>query len=407
MVCATPSRALDAELHAALGPPISRPFLVGGPADEALGLRGRLGGGYLVESASHEAEPAWLVHGARRETRPVAVVVLDVALARSRGIEAILQSIWTADPHVEVVLYAAPGDPIPQGIVREADEGGQVVVLRRPVDPVDLVLAVGSAAGRWSLREQLADASGGQFAVAAALQMLRPDPAAGEVAEALSDLGLALDEPTERVLDGVELMRDALESYARLVREYRRILSAPHTASGEVRAALRDAEAAVDFEWLDQNADSFPDAVADAVATIRASARALRHLATRHANGLVYFDVNASVEDALALLRSGSQLPLEVHTDLRPVPHAHCPVADLTELLREAIGRAAEGAVRRGGRRLVVTTRRKDHEVVVEIGSEPDSAASPRRALDGPIALGADRPIRIRLPAQPAASWPV
>lgn len=401
VVCATGSRQLHEEISAALSPPVSRPFLVGGACEPALSLRSRLGGGYVVESAIHGAELAWLVLGARRETQPVAVVILDGALKGSSSIEPSLLALWSTDPHVEVVLLAAVGEAIPRGIVREADEGGQVVVLRKPFEPVDLVLAVGSAAGRWSLREQLADAGRGSFAAKSALQALRPDPASAQSAAALGQLGLTLDEPTSRIMDGVYLMRDALDSYAALASQYRRVLATACAHRPDLRRERHAIEAAADLPWLEQSGDSLVDSVGDAVDYVHTVAHALRHLATQPHVHVGYSDVNASIHAAVQDVRSGPDPHVEILTDLREVPAAHCPVEDLRGLLRDAIARAAQSAATRGGRRVVVTTRRNSCEVLVEIGSEPAEAAL---AANGPR-IDRPRPIRIRLPIEPTTSW--
>jgi hypothetical protein len=401
VVCATASRSLHEEISAALGPPVSRPFLVGGACEPELSLRSRLGGGYIVESATHGAEPAWLVLGARRQTQPVAVVILDGSLNGSRGLESSLRGIWTADPHVEVVLLAAPEDAIPRGIVREADEGGQVVVLRTPVQPVDLVLAVGSAAGRWSLREQLADAGRGSFAVKSALRMFRPDPVSASAAAGLGQLGLTLDEPTTRILDSVQLMRDALDSYAAAAAQYRRLLATACAQRPDLRAEVHAIEAAADLPWLEQHSESLVDSVSDAVDYVRTTAEALRLLATQAAAGVGYSDVNASIHAAVQDVRGGPEARVEILTDLREIPPAHCPVSDLRGLLRDAIARTAQSAATRGGRRVVITTRRNSCEVLVEIGSEPsDTTLSPVQS-----ATPRARPIRIRLPIEPTTSW--
>ncbi|MEZ4265884.1 MAG: hypothetical protein R3F39_05860 [Myxococcota bacterium] len=408
VVCATASQQLRDEISAALSPPISRPFLVGGHCEPALGLRSRLGGGYTVEWAAHGAEPAWLVLGARRDTLPVAVVVLDAAFKGSGGVEATLRALWSADPHLEVVLYASPGDPIPPGIVREADEGGQVVVLRQPVEPIDLVLAVGSAAGRWSLREQLAETGRGRFAVQAALQLFRPGPEASRAAASLADIGLALEGPTERILDGAYLLRDALESYGTLTAAYRSALALACADKPHLRRQARAAEEACDLAWLSQSQGGFVDAIADSIDYVRTAAHALKLLASQPHGATGYSDVNASIAAAVQDIRDGSERgdrDVEILTDLREVPAAHCPVLDLRALLRDAIHRTADTASSRGGRRVVVTTRRNSSEVVVEIGSESaDSMPSSDPATTRTTAERS-RPIRIRLPIEPTTSW--
>ncbi|MCB9730042.1 MAG: hypothetical protein H6746_16350 [Deltaproteobacteria bacterium] len=395
VLCATDSRPLWDSVSAILRPAVSRPYLVGTGAEPTPEFRGRLGGGYKLDWAAHGEEPVWLVHSARSTSQPVAVVVLDSSFRGSGGVEQSLRALWNADPHVEVVLYAEDDAHVPHGMVRDADEGGQLVVVRRSAPPEDLVLAVGSAAGRWSLRQQLTEAGRGSSAVQAALQMFRPRAEDIRAASGLADLDITLDGPTERILDGVHLMRDALESYEELVDCYRKLVADSCQDRADLRAQARQAEAVADLPWLRQSSDSFVESMADAVDYVRTAGRALRHLATHPEARAARFDVNASISAAIQDLRESDAGMVDIVARLQDVPAVHCPVEDLQELLREVIGRAAHGVARRGGRRLVVTTRRGADNVVVELEPDlPEQRASGRSE--------AHRRFRIRLPVEPA-----
>ncbi len=107
--------------------------------------------GFDLKSAMQGEAGAGMVAQACRAGRPYALAFVDMRMPPGwNGVQTI-QEIWRHDPRVEVVICTAFSDHSWQALFAELGNPEQLLILKKPFDPVEVMQLAASLTCKWSL----------------------------------------------------------------------------------------------------------------------------------------------------------------------------------------------------------------------------------------------------------------
>lgn len=103
-----------------------------------------------VSCASCGKDGVALVERSMQEARPYAMAFVDMRMPPGiDGVETTRQ-IWAIDPRVQIVLCTAYSDYTLSDIIRELGTTDQLLILRKPFDPIEMALLAISQTQKWN-----------------------------------------------------------------------------------------------------------------------------------------------------------------------------------------------------------------------------------------------------------------
>ena len=107
--------------------------------------------GFELTTATQGEEGIELVARARKEDRPFALTFVDVRMPP--GIDGIrtIQKLWKEDPDLQVVICTAYADYSFEQIVQELGSTDQLLILKKPFDPVEVRQLAGALTEKWNV----------------------------------------------------------------------------------------------------------------------------------------------------------------------------------------------------------------------------------------------------------------
>lgn len=110
--------------------------------------------GYTVDSATQGQEGLLLLQQARDTDQPYALAFIDIRMPPGwDGVETISR-LWEVDPDLQVVICTAFSDYNWNGIERHLGLSGNLVILKKPFDPVEVIQLTSALADKWSSTRQ-------------------------------------------------------------------------------------------------------------------------------------------------------------------------------------------------------------------------------------------------------------
>ena len=111
--------------------------------------------GFDVDCASQGQEGVELVKKALAEGRPYAVAFVDVRMPPGwNGIETI-RHIWQVDPDVQITIVTAYSDYSWEDVTRELGDTGQLQLLKKPFESIELLSITSSLSRKWDLMRRM------------------------------------------------------------------------------------------------------------------------------------------------------------------------------------------------------------------------------------------------------------
>jgi len=109
---------------------------------------------FRMDSARQGQEGLAKVQGALREGDPYPVAFVDMRMPPGwDGLETV-RRLWEVDPNLEVVICTAYSDYSWEEITRRLGTSDQLLILKKPFDPVEVSQLAASLTSKWALKRQ-------------------------------------------------------------------------------------------------------------------------------------------------------------------------------------------------------------------------------------------------------------
>jgi two-component system NtrC family sensor kinase len=354
-----------------------------GPLDSLDALAASLGAAPAKPPPRHKL-PSYQVHYALQgleavalherlcgQGRPVAVAFVDIQMPPGiDGIETVSR-LWRVQPDLEVVLCTAYSDYSWHSILDRLDRRDQLVILRKPFDPIEVRQLAACLSEKWSRGRALAQRMDEleievRREVQRRLQLeLRDIQKFEELGKLAAGVAHEINSPMQYIQMSVDFVGQSLADVADILATDQPDLDAARAMIAELPAAVEDARTGV-----------------RRVTKIVRSVRDYAH--TRRAATLEVVDVNAQIQVVAELVRAQFRHELDIQLELADTPGIVGDTDELSRALLNIMLNAAQAiqSTRQGGRRGQITVRATGKGDGVEIEIEDTGRGIPREHWD-------------------------
>ena len=113
--------------------------------------------GFVIDSAHQGAEGLELVRRAQQQGRPYAMAIVDMRMPPGwDGVETI-EHLWREQPELQIVICTAYSDHSWLDIVARLGTSHNLLVLKKPFEPIELLQLAHTLTQKWSLQRQVAE----------------------------------------------------------------------------------------------------------------------------------------------------------------------------------------------------------------------------------------------------------
>jgi signal transduction histidine kinase len=183
-----------------------------------------------------------------------------------------------------------------------------------------------------------------------------------------------INTPAQYVGDGVHFLKEAFESYQRLVVPYQRAVEVLATAGGHeaLLGEIRKIEEEIDLVYLDANVPGSFESCHDGISRITTIVRAMKEFAHPDQREKGDANLNQALRTTLAVAKNEYKYVADVTTELGDLPPVLCHVGDLNQVFLNLIVNAAHaiGDVvgKSGGKGTIrITTSQEGDSVRIDI----------------------------------------
>lgn len=336
------------------------------------------GYGAHVDVASTGRDACAMVTTAAAERRPYSVLVIDRVMPGWDGFTSI-EHAWGEDPDLQVVLCTGT-ECSPGEIERRIGRSDAFLVIRKPIDQLELVQATrtlatkrrlterarermddleetvrvrtAELAGERSLREQMENA----------MRLTQRLDAMGQLA---SGIAHEINSPVQYVGDNAAFIRECSDELFAFVDDLRAMVAKVPA----LQAELAEREQQVDIAYLRKELPSASDALQKGVQRIGSIVGAIRELSHPGGNEQEPADINRALQSALEVTTNAYRYHCDVETQLAPLPPIPCHITELGQVFVNLIVNAAHAMEKpdRARGKLVVRSRLDAEHVVIEV----------------------------------------
>lgn len=110
---------------------------------------------FEIDSAYQGTEGVERVRAAVREGRPYAVAFVDMRMPPGDDGLPTIRGLWQIDPRIQVVICSAYSDHSWEEICAATSESDQVLILRKPFEPIEVLQLAHALSKKWDLQRSL------------------------------------------------------------------------------------------------------------------------------------------------------------------------------------------------------------------------------------------------------------
>ena len=340
---------------------------------------------YSVDTAEQGETGCEMARRAAAADKPYALAFIDMRMPPGWDGLQTIEQLWHIDPRVQVVICSAYSDHSWDEIQQRLGDSDQLLILKKPFDPVEVAQLAHTLTHKWSMQREVARHVAELDARVAARtrelseaherlkteveksQRIEEELRLAQKLEAVGQLaaGIAheINTPVQFVGDSVHFLREAGSDLLRLVAHYREGVAALAAQPGH--AALLDAIASAEEEAdLDYLREQLPRACERAIKGIDRVGdivRAMREFSHPDQREKTPTDLNKLLQSTLAVARNEYKYVADVETDFAELPDMLCHPGELGQVFlnllvnaAQAIGEQIDNGGERG--RIVVGT---------------------------------------------------
>jgi signal transduction histidine kinase len=337
------------------------------------------GYGAHVDVANSGHEAVAMIKTAVAKQRPYDVLVIDRAMPVWDGFVSI-EHAWGEDPDLQVVLCTGT-ECSPGEIERRIGRSDAFLVVRKPIDNVELVQATRALATKRRLterararmenleqavRDRTAELEGERTLreqMENAMRLTQRLDAMGQLAAGIAH---EINSPVQYVGDNAAFIRECTDELFAYVDELRAMV-AGHPAL-EAQLAVHDQQ--IDLPYLRKELPSASLALQKGVERIGSIVGAIRELSHPGGNEQEPADLNRALQSALEVTTNAYRYHCDVDCQLAQLPPVTCHITELGQVFVNLIVNAAhamEKPDRRERGKLGLRSRIDDDCVVIEV----------------------------------------
>jgi two-component system NtrC family sensor kinase len=183
--------------------------------------------------------------------------------------------------------------------------------------------------------------------------------------------GLAheINSPIQYVGDNARFLSEAYQQLLGLVHRYRELIDSPELTDDERLTKLREAEDAVEFDYLQSEIPVAVDQTLDGIERVATIVRAMKAFSHPGAKEQAPANLGQALMATVTVTRSQVRDVADLRMELADLPPVRCSIADLNQAFLNLIINAAD-AIEETGRRgtICITTAVDGQDVVIRIG---------------------------------------
>jgi PAS domain S-box-containing protein len=204
--------------------------------------------------------------------------------------------------------------------------------------PCTVLLTRMERGGRQSLQATVRDLSE-QRQTEIELAHARKLEAVGQLAAGIAH---EINTPTQYVGDGVHFLKEAFESYQRLVSQYRRAIETLEGVGGSaLTSGIRETEEEIDLAYLEANVPGSFESCQEGISRISTIVRAMKAFSHPDQREKSLADLNQALQTTLAVARNEYKYVAEIVTEFGDLPAVLCHVGALNQVFLNLIVNAA------------------------------------------------------------------
>jgi two-component system, NtrC family, sensor kinase len=337
------------------------------------------GYGARVDVASSGREACELIEMAVAQHCPYSVLVIDRAMPVWDGFTSI-EHAWTADPDLQVVLCTGT-DCSPGEIERRIGRSDAFLVVRKPIDQLELVQATRTLATKRRLTERVRE----RMDDLEQTVRVRTEELAGERSlreqmenemrltqrlDAMGQLaaGIAheINSPVQYVGDNAAFIRECSDDLLAYIDALRAMVA----KQPALQAELAEHDQQLDLDYLRTELPNATESLQKGVKRIGTIVGAIRELSHPGGTEQEPADLNRALQSALEVTTNAYRYHCDVDCQLAPLPPVTCHITELGQVFVNLIVNAAhamESPDRRVRGKLGLRSRVDGEHAVIEV----------------------------------------
>lgn len=344
---------------------------------------------FHLHFASQGEEAVGLVQGLRAEGTQVSLAFVDMRMPPGwDGVETI-EGLWECDPNIQVVICTSYSDHPWLDIIKRLPRHDQLLILKKPIDPMEILQATAALTRKWTLQRtaedhvehlnrlvmertrQVTEANAQLQSRLDELHRMEAELRLAQRLEAIGQLaaGVAheINTPAQFVADNLTFLAESWDEVRSLLPRVFEAEAAP--SSGAPASSSQD-----NMAFLLQEVPKAIEQSREGMERIASIVRAMKHFSHPGGDAMKRTKINEAIESTVTVSRNEWKYVASVDLELDPnLPEVWCYPGELNQVFLNLMVNAAHAIQERmkkeGGEmgRIVVRTSVVDGGVEVSV----------------------------------------
>jgi len=326
-------------------------------------------GAFEIDWESQVLEAPTLISQAAEEGFPYAVVLADVSTLSSPSRLDLIGDLWRADPALQLAVCCAPADcESCRQIVATLPLRDQLLILKKPVEDIELAQAVRTLTAKWNLsrsgrpdaerrEEQESRLSELRESLEETQNQLLQYGKMASIGQLAAGVAHEINNPVAFISSNLNTLVNYVEDVTRLLEAFDNLLSkcgeSPADLSSDVEKVGRLREE-IDLDYLLGDLKSLLDESIEGVCRVRKIVMDLRDFSHVDRPDAEPADINQLMQTAIRLASNELKYKTEIVREYGEIPTLPCYGSQLGQVFLNLLVNAAH-AIEKGGQVIVRT----------------------------------------------------